>query len=410
MEIIKIAEDIKKSEDAGSYLYQLIEETRKDERNKVQDRFFDVSIDMLCIADMKGYFTKVSKSFTLTLGYSEEELLTRPFKDFVVEDDKGGTDDAYDDLLEGKAIYDFENRYRCKDGSIKWLAWHSVSVPEEELIYGIARDVTDQKNNQSKQKNYTVQLEALIKEKNDSLNYARTLQDAIIPSRNNLGKVFPDSFVFHAPKEIVSGDFCWHEQVGDTIIIAAADCTGHGVPGAMMTMVCASLLTRTVKEFCITEPGKILDKVRELLVHSFKGSEVEMKDGMDISLCAINTKTLKVEWSGANNPLVYFHDKVLHELDGDKQPIGRFESYNPFTTHTIQLNKGDMLYMFSDGLADQFGGEKGKKLMYRQVKDKFTKLVLLSMRGQKERLHKMFHDWKGNLEQIDDVLVIGIRL
>jgi serine phosphatase RsbU (regulator of sigma subunit) len=135
-----------------------------------------------------------------------------------------------------------------------------------------------------------------------------------------------------------------------------------------------------------------------------------MKDGMDISLCSINKQTLELAWSGANNPLLYFHNKELHEIDGDKQPIGIFESYRPFVTHTIQLSKGDTLYLFTDGYADQFGGEKGKKFMYKQLKLKLMKLAPLSMHGQNERLRKMFEEWKGTLEQTDDILVMGVRV
>jgi len=410
IEITEIVRNIKESGNLEDYLSHMLEEIRINERIKTQERFFELSIDMLCISDMSGYFKKVSNSFTTKLGYSELELTTQPFKDFVVEDDLSNTDNAYDDLLEGKALYDFENRYRCKDGSIKWLSWHCVSIPEEELVYCIARDVTEQKKAHTLQNNYILQLEELIRQKNFSLHYARSLQDAIIPHRSNLDKVFPESFVFQVPKEIVSGDFCWVEQVGDITFLAAADCTGHGVPGAMMTMVCAGILTRAIKEFGITEPGKILDKVREMVLHTFDGSDAIMKDGMDISLCSINKQTLELAWSGANNPLLYFHNKELHEIDGDKQPIGIFESYRPFVTHTIQLSKGDTLYLFTDGYADQFGGEKGKKFMYKQLKLKLMKLAPLSMHGQNERLRKMFEEWKGTLEQTDDILVMGVRV
>ena len=180
MEITTIADEIRNTNDLEGYLNRTLEKIRANERHLVEERFFDLSLDLLCIADLNGYFTKVSKSFTTLLGYSEDELLSRPFKDFVVEDDKNNTDTAYDELKEGANLYDFENRYRCADGSIKWLAWRSVPVPGEELIFGIARDVTEHKESEARKKLYTEQLEYLVKQKNESLRYALSLQNALI--------------------------------------------------------------------------------------------------------------------------------------------------------------------------------------------------------------------------------------
>jgi serine phosphatase RsbU (regulator of sigma subunit) len=276
--------------------------------------------------------------------------------------------------------------------------------------YSIARDTDWQKDYGLLQSNYIAEVEEVVKQKNESLGYASFLQNALIPGKDNLAKTFPHSFVYHSPKEIVSGDFCWLEQVGDLVFVAAADCTGHGVPGALMTVVCSTLLTKTVKELGITKPGEILDKVRELVIESFSYSDADIKDGMDISLAAINIKTLQIEWSGAHNPLLYFHENEMHELLGDRQPIGKHERYVPFITHTVQIHKGDTIYMFSDGYADQFGGKKGKKLMHKQLKQILTNLAKSEINIQKPLLAQVFEDWKGNLEQIDDVLVIGIKL
>jgi serine phosphatase RsbU (regulator of sigma subunit) len=277
-------------------------------------------------------------------------------------------------------------------------------------VYNIARDTSWQKERGLLQNNYIAEVEEVVNQKNESLGYASFLQNALIPGKDKLPKIFPHSFVYHSPKEIVSGDFCWLEQVGDIVFVAAADCTGHGVPGALMTIVCSTILTKTVKELGITTPGKILDKVRELVIDSFNGSGTDIKDGMDISLCAINIKTLKIEWSGAHNPLLYFHENEMHELLGDRQPIGKHEKYVPFITHTVQLCKEDTIYMFTDGYADQFGGEKGKKLMHKQLKQILTTVAQVEITTQKNLLTKVFEEWKGNLEQIDDVMVIGIKL
>lgn len=244
----------------------------------------------------------------------------------------------------------------------------------------------------------------------DSITYAKRLQQAILPPLSYLNQHLPDNFVLYKPKDIVAGDFYWAEQKKEIILIAAADCTGHGVPGAMVSVVCSNALNRAVKEFNLSEPGKILDKVRELVMDTFSKSESEVKDGMDISLCAINTETKQIQWSGANNPLWYINDQQLFELKADKQPIGKNDNPKPFTTHTLQLKTGDLLYLFTDGYADQFGGAKGKKFKYKQLEELILKNSTLNSEQQKDNLEKVFDNWKGGLEQVDDVCVMGIRL
>ncbi|HTB07307.1 MAG TPA: tetratricopeptide repeat protein [Bacteroidia bacterium] len=292
----------------------------------------------------------------------------------------------------------------------------------------------------------------VIEEKNkeilDSINYAKRLQDAILPPLNLVKQYLPDSFVLYKPKDIVAGDFYWMEvaplgspeggskepgnvsgvlshippsEGGEAILIAAADCTGHGVPGALVSVVCSNALNRTVKEFKITEPGKILDKVRELVLETFEKSESNVQDGMDISLIAISRQSsvdsIQIQWSGAYNSLCYIADGKMMEIPADKQPIGKTDNPKPFTTHTINLSPltqggegGGLLYLFTDGYADQFGGPKGKKFKYKQLMEKLSVISCKSMTEQKDILEKTFEDWKGSLEQVDDVLIIGIRV
>lgn len=288
--------------------------------------------------------------------------------------------------------------------------YSNTTAYKEKPVYSIARDFIKHKDVNTIQNNYITKLEEVIKDKNDSLNYAKFLQDAMIPSKKYLKTAFSESFVYHSPKDIVSGDFFWHEEVGDTSYLAAVDCTGHGVPGAMMTMVCNCFLKRAVLEYGIMEPGRILDKVREMIIELFANSDINMNDGMDMSLCTINKRTQIIEWSGANSSLLYFRNGEFFEIDGDKQPVGRYEKYAPFTTHTRKLYTGDTLYMFSDGYADQFGGEKGKKFMYKQMKQLLCRIGQLNMHAQQEQIVSTFQNWKGELEQTDDVLVIGVKL
>ncbi len=268
----------------------------------------------------------------------------------------------------------------------------------------------------------------LVEEKNkeitDSINYAKRLQDAILPPEKMWKQQLPDSFIFYKPKDIVAGDFYWMEtisqqslvdsQKSEILLIAAADCTGHGVPGAMVSVVCSNALNRTVKEFGITDPGKILDKVKELVIETFEKSESEVKDGMDISLAAIEWNAQKtnctIRWSGANNPLWYIQENKLVEITANKQPIGVHIDATNFTTHTVKLNKGDQVYLFTDGYADQFGGPKGKKFKYKQLEELILSVHNSNANEQKQKLEEAFTKWKGGLEQLDDVCIIGVKI
>ena len=267
--------------------------------------------------------------------------------------------------------------------------------------------ITDQKFEVENQK-------ALVEEKNkavlDSINYAQRLQLAILPSEKSWSEIFPDSFIYYQPKDIVAGDFYWVETFGDLVLFAAADCTGHGVPGALVSVVCSNALNRAVKEFDLTDPGKILDKVTELVLETFAKSEEEVSDGMDISLCVLNRKNNLLKWAGANNPIWFLSGSQKNEVIANKQPIGKSDNPVPFTTHHIQLSKGDTIYIFTDGFADQFGGPKGKKFKYRPFQEHLMENSSKSMEAQKNILHKTFHSWRGPLEQVDDVCVIGIRI
>ncbi|HEY0031455.1 MAG TPA: SpoIIE family protein phosphatase [Bacteroidia bacterium] len=256
----------------------------------------------------------------------------------------------------------------------------------------------------------------IIEEKNKditaSITYAKRLQEAILPSKNMIDSHLPDSFILYKPKDIVAGDFYWMEYSTDeeTVLFAAADCTGHGVPGAMVSVVCSNALNRAVKEFGIILPGMILDKVRELVEETFEKSESDVKDGMDISILSLNRRTNELKWAGANNPLLLMRGKQLNEYKPNKQPIGKVDNPVPFTTHTIQLQREDIIYTFTDGFSDQFGGPKGKKFKYSQLKELLTSIHQLPMKQQSLRIDQELVSWKGNLEQVDDILLVGIKI
>ncbi|MBK9283878.1 MAG: tetratricopeptide repeat protein [Sphingobacteriaceae bacterium] len=253
-------------------------------------------------------------------------------------------------------------------------------------------------------------VESKRKEVEASITYAYRIQSAILPSDQFIADTLPHAFVIYKPKDIVSGDFYWVEKIRNKILIAVVDCTGHGVPGAMMSVVGYNALNRTVKEFNLSKPSLILDKLNELVEDTFAKSKSTLMDGMDISLCLFDPDSLVIEWAGANNPLWIISNNELVEIKGDKQPIGKFENRKPFTNHTKQLKKGDQLVLLSDGFADQFGGPKGKKFKYKKLMQ-----VLLELQGkatveQKINLEQEFETWKGNQEQVDDVCLFGLNV
>lgn len=304
--------------------------------------------------------------------------------------------------------------------------------------------IESQKNEVSLQKEIVEKQKELVEEHQkeiiDSITYAKRLQQAILPPVDLIKKYLLSSFVLYKPKDIVAGDFYWMEVVqlanesisklvdeeknqlinksaNQLIFIAACDCTGHGVPGALVSVVCSNALNRAVKEFNLRDTGKILDKVTDLVLETFEKSGEQIKDGMDVSLLAYNTTSKRIQWSGANNPLWYIECGDIKEIKGDKQPIGKFDNRMPFTTHNIEaLPNGEDLggattfYLFTDGLPDQFGGPKGKKFMYKRFEENLKSICNLPLHVQEEKLEQAFQDWKGTLDQVDDVTVIAIQI
>jgi len=253
-------------------------------------------------------------------------------------------------------------------------------------------------------------LEEQHREITDSINYAKRIQDAILPPLKLVKGYIPDSFILYQPKDIVAGDFYWMEGVNNLIIFAAADCTGHGVPGAMVSVVCHNAMNRAVREFMLIEPDEILNKTRDIVVETFEKSDEDVRDGMDVALCTINTESNKLSFSGANNGLYFIRNGELLQIKPDKQPIGKYDDSKPFTKHEMDLEKGDVIYTFSDGYADQFGGPKGKKFMYRPFRELLLSIHTKPMSEQHDLLMNAFEEWRGKMEQIDDVCVIGVRI
>jgi serine phosphatase RsbU (regulator of sigma subunit) len=265
----------------------------------------------------------------------------------------------------------------------------------------------------------------------DSIKYALRIQLSIIPTQQRVRSLLPKSMVFYKPKDIVSGDFYWVESIEDEVLFSAVDCTGHGVPGAMMSVIGLKSLSQAVQDKCLSVPADILQyldiAVNDTLRQSSDAASV--KDGMDLALCNINYKTLTLQYAGAFNSLVLirkniastyavksdreiFYGTDMLEVKSDKCPIGSNTDgvADTFTNHTIQLQKDDCVYIYTDGYADQFGGPNGKKFKYNQLKDLLVSVAGLPIDEHYAVLDKAFNNWRGSQEQVDDVLVIGVKI
>jgi serine phosphatase RsbU (regulator of sigma subunit) len=369
--------------------------------------------------------------------YKKENRLDKAlemFEKFVILKDSFNNETNRKLALQSHIQYDYDKKQAIKE--IEFRKNISLERKEKEkhriilvftfigfiLVFLFALFVYNRLKLSNSQKKEIENQKSIVDNKNreilDSITYAKRIQSAILPQPKLVKEYLDDSFVLYKPKDIVAGDFYWLEVVGDTVLFAAADCTGHGVPGAMVSVVCNNGLNRAVREYGLIEPNEILDKTRELVVEEFEKSDEEVKDGMDISLCALNTKTNTLKWAGANNPLWILRkgtssasvpNKII-EFKADKQPIGKYANPTPFTLLEFQLEKNDIIYIFTDGFQDQFGGPKEKKFRVAQMKELFLTLTTKSMEEQRKIIDVSFEVWKGELEQVDDVCVIGVRI
>lgn len=271
-----------------------------------------------------------------------------------------------------------------------------------------------------KEKNHIQLLKNDIENKHrnitDSIKYAKRIQDAILPKEDVLRDNLSGYFLFWLPKETVSGDFYWMKRQGDLLIFTVADCTGHGVPGAFMSMMGVTFLNEVCTDINDnTQPSQILEDMRGLVISTLKqdsASPLEPKDGMDMALCILNLKTKKIRFSGANNPMYLVRKGELKEFKAIKNPIGQYPRLKPFETEEFQAEHGDYIYMFSDGFADQFNGETGKKVTYGRLKNLLTDINIETdnPKIQKQKLLDFITAWRGNFVQMDDILIGGYRI
>ena len=281
----------------------------------------------------------------------------------------------------------------------------------EEKVRQRTAEVVAQKEEIDKQK---AQIEEYFVQVTDSIKYAKKIQEAILPPSTYVKKLLPESFIFYRPKDIVSGDFYWLGEANGKVFFAAVDCTGHGVPGAFMSIVGYNQLRQAIITTGGSNPAEILNHLNRGVTETLHQNDKDStsKDGMDIAICALNYDTLELEYAGAFNPLYLLRDNEILQTKANKFPIGSFMKgrTEEFTNHKIQLEKGDQLYIFSDGYADQFGGPRGKKMMYRRFRELLVETSILPVEEQKNQLNSALKDWMKEEEQVDDILVIGVRV
>lgn len=275
-----------------------------------------------------------------------------------------------------------------------------------ESVLVVSHDITERK---------LIELDIQNKNKkiNDSINYAKRIQNAILPDNFAISSTLPNSFILYKPRDVVSGDFPWYVQLGEDIFIAAVDCTGHGVPGALLSLIGYFLLNDIVRSRQITNPGQILDLLDEGVTQTLKQDQANSatKDGMDIALCRINTKNKTIEYAGAHRPLYIMKNGALEEVKGNKFPIGGgvYKNQTKFTTTSLTLNAGDSVYFSSDGYPDQFGGTDGRKFGSKRMRELVEKIQHLPAHQAMEVFDMEWEEWRGTHKQTDDVLLIGIK-
>lgn len=409
--------------------------------NERYSKLFEQSTEGILLVDpYTGLIFDVNSTALDIYGYTRDEIIGKPTNMFLPEHKKHDYDGLWEKIKkEGKFMIESE-RLR-KDGTLFW-AEISIGIVEKKArkIYQTCiRDISARKELERERENQIkAQIEVnrmlelkvnerteelsgtnnLLTEKNkeltDSITYARRLQRAILPGIEVIRESFPGSFVYYRPRDIVSGDFYWFYEWKGNYIVAIADCTGHGVPGAFMSILGVEMLNKAIIEEGMMDPGEILQRIDVHLAKALKtDNKNEIKDGMDMSLCVINKKEKIVKYAGAALPLIHGTKEGLNIYKGSRFGIGvsgvALDKKN-YVTQTFSYKEGEGLFFFSDGYMDQFGGPKGKKLMMRGFKELLMSLKDVEKGKQQDYLHKHFEEWKGDYQQVDDVVVAGICL
>jgi PAS domain S-box-containing protein len=387
--------------------------------------------NLITIFKPDGDIDWFNASFGKLIGISLDDYLHGEPLNIVQVSSNKNIKHVLNTCLHEKAVVSYESSTKTENGEIRWFQTTLTPILDDrenvKHLIAIDTDITRMKQYESEieqqrydsesQKNLAIQrkeeLETQQAEIFDSIRYAKRIQTAIMPKVKQIQRDFTDSFVLFLPKDIVSGDFYWYHRIENKYFIAAVDCTGHGVPGAFMSIIGNYLLNSIVIHNGIYDPAEILKHLNRKIKISLKSDgRAQTSDGMDVALAVIDKANRTIDFAGAIRPLYLFSGNQFIELKGDKVPITSNISgttISSFTKFTYPFNPGDTFYIFSDGVIDQFGGDKGKKFLTKRFKQLLFEINPLLMKDQKEIIKKAFDDWRGSYEQVDDVMVIGIR-
>ncbi len=288
------------------------------------------------------------------------------------------------------------SQYHQKKKAYNFLEWQNNAIRKQKEEIQAQRDKISEQNNDI----------------TASIHYAQRIQNAMLPGSEVTDKLLQNYFVFFKPRDIVSGDFYWCAQIGFKVVVVAADCTGHGIPGAFMSMLGIAFLNDIVNKEKITDPDKILNQMRTQIIDALKQDEAQnkMREGMDIAVITIDRLVNRIEFAGANNPLLIVRKNEIIEINADRMPVGIYPKMKPFKKEIFMAEEDDTLYLFSDGYYDQFGGSNNKKFMYKRFKQQFLDIRYNTMQSQERKLEEIFEQWRGTHFQIDDLLIIGVRI
>jgi PAS domain S-box-containing protein len=380
----------------------------------IQEQILDKLNALVVVLNNDGSADYVSDSASRLLGYKPEQLLGYNWWETTRFSKPEGIEIRNKIMTlfrNNRGITQtFEHLLKTKHGGQKWMRWN-VSGFNDEQIIGIGYDITDKKNSERKLLEQNQKLLEQNKDITDSIVYARRIQQSILQKEDSMKKIFPESFLLYKPKDIISGDYYWLYEDENYKYAAAVDCTGHGVPGAMMSMVANSIFKEVFMNRRISEPVDVLNALDKELEKAIQKNSCEpFNDGMDVGLARIEKKSGELKFAGAFRSAVLVQNGELAELKGSRYPLGFYSGIEKkFEVRTVQLNEGDQLYLYSDGFTDQFGGENNKKLNKVNFRELIRTVSEMPMDEQEAFLEYSFNNWKQDQEQTDDVLVIGLK-
>jgi len=414
---------------AGITAWQIARASRiKKEVTSYQNIFNHTHDAFMLIDILDGKILFANKGSEDLLGYPLETLRTKTIFDLHEKEQLAKSSEVIARVYEEKGLIYTDMPFISATGE-KIAVECSARVEDfggKPVIFISARDIRERLKLQKKISAQNAIIEQKNKDLIDSISYAKNIQHAVLPSIASMQEAFGEIFVLYIPKDIVSGDFYWYSKVKTVNetqfatprtlwdIIAVVDCTGHGVPGAFMSLVGSTLLNQITNIPEINTPAEVIAYMHTELINTLnkKKDEMVINDGMDMSVCAIDWPNMKLIFAGANHEMYLLRNGELQVIKGDKQAIGiqSIDTFHPFTNNSVDIQKGDTLYMFTDGFEDQFGGEKEKKYRKAHLKEFFISIQGKSMEEQRSALHKEYMDWKGSCEQVDDVLIVGIKI